>query len=48
MPSQEIPCKDCKKKIREIEANGNNKVTKCEPIPGKDGWCLVEWERVWE
>jgi hypothetical protein len=48
VPSQDIPCSECDNKKREIEATGNNRVIRCDPIPGRDGWCLMEWEEVWE
>lgn len=44
MPSQEIPCADCDKKKHEIELGGNYTVTSCNPIPGKRGWCLINYQ----
>lgn len=46
MPSQRIPCSDCADKTVEIELGGRFKVTRCAPIAGDMGWCLIVYERV--
>lgn len=48
MPSLEIPCEDCEEKKKEIELNGNNRVINCEPVLERDGWCIIEWEEIWD
>ena len=46
MPSKDIPCEDCESEKQNIELAGTKRVTSCDPIPGQDGWCRIEWENV--
>ena len=44
MPSQTIPCAECKAMTTVVEAGGRYKVTGCEPITDDAGWCLLSYE----
>ena len=42
--SQEIPCSECESmREDEIDPFPHLKFVSCNPIPGKDGWCLIKW-----
>ena len=46
MPEKEIPCEDCEDEKEKIEVRGIYRVIGCDPIPDKDGWCKIRYERI--
>ena len=40
-----IPCTDCDARKKEIEEGGGYRVLDCNPIPGRDGWCRIRYEK---
>lgn len=47
MAELNIPCTNCEEKKRSIELGGDNRVIGCTPIPGRPGWCRIEWQELW-
>ena len=48
MPKKIIPCADCDEEKEKLKENDNVRVIGCEPVPGRDGWCEIEWEEIWD
>jgi hypothetical protein len=43
MPQQQIRCSDCAAKKEEIERSGRDRVTSCDPVADRKGWCLITY-----